>query len=83
MISSPHPLALLEPIRHMLAGVFWGPSTACSGSLIMRMIPAIAAMLPLGVTTAQAQQPVTVKSLLLQAGRVMDDADQAAVRLRK
>ena len=32
----------------------------------MRTILAIAAMLPLGVTTAQAHQPVTVKSLLAQ-----------------
>ena len=32
----------------------------------MRMILAIAALLPLGVTAAQAQQPVTVKSLLAQ-----------------
>ena len=32
----------------------------------MRMILAIAVVLPLGVTAAQAQQPVTVKSLLAQ-----------------
>lgn len=32
----------------------------------MRMMLAIAAVLPLGVTAAQAQQPVTVKSLLAQ-----------------
>lgn len=32
----------------------------------MRMILAMAAALPLGVTAKQAQQPVTVKSLLAQ-----------------
>ena len=32
----------------------------------MRMMLAIAAVLPLGVTAAQAQKPVTVKSLLAQ-----------------
>ena len=44
----------------------------------MRMMLAIAAVLPLGVTAAQAQQPVTVKSLLAQEFAVVGAVTNAA-----
>jgi hypothetical protein len=44
----------------------------------MRTILAIAAVLPLGVTAAQAQQPVTVKSLLAQEFAVVGTITNAA-----
>jgi hypothetical protein len=42
------------------------------------MMLAIAAVLPLGVTAAQAQQPVTVKSLLAQEFTVVGAVTNAA-----
>jgi len=44
----------------------------------MRMMLAIAAVLPLGVTAAQAQQPVMVKSLLAQEFAVVGTITNAA-----
>jgi hypothetical protein len=44
----------------------------------MRVILAIAAVLPLGMTVAQAQQPVTVKSLLADEFAVVGTTTNAA-----